>query len=116
MQNRGISYLDIENEGIMMTVINDNCRYKVPVSFDEEVKIITKLYSFNGICMKYHYEVYKSDSLTLSAYGESEHCFVDEVTRIPLNLKKSKSEVIKRWNWLQQMTNLKVVNKYEPCC
>lgn len=96
MRKAGLVYTDIENEGILMPVIDVSCRYKVPVNFDEEVKIITKLIYFNGIRMKYSYEIYKTKDSTLSAVGESEHCFIDEQTRKPINLKKMKSRFMTR--------------------
>lgn len=96
MRKAGLLYSDVEKENILMPVINVSCRYKVAVDFDEEVKIITKLIFFNGIRMRYSYEIYKTKDGALSAYGESEHCFIDEKTREPLNLKKSNSRFIAR--------------------
>ncbi len=96
MRKTGLVYTEIEKEDILIPVIDVNCRYKVPVTYDEEVKIITKLTFFNGIRMKYSYEVYKTKDDTLSAFGESEHCFIDERTREPINLKKSNSRFITR--------------------
>jgi len=94
MRKAGMIYTDVEKEDILMPVISVNCKYKVPVAFDDEVKIITKLTFFNGIRMKYSYEIYKTKDGSLSAYGESEHCFIDEKTREPINLKKRDSRFI----------------------
>lgn len=90
MKKLGISYADMESEGILIPVIGISCRYKVSVGFDEKIRIVAKIASFNGISMKFSYEVYKDDGKTLAALGQSEHCFINSVTRRPVNLKKCK--------------------------
>lgn len=118
MGKLGISYADIENEGILMPVIGISCKYKVPVSFDEEVIITTKIAFFNGVSMKFSYEIYKDGGNTLSVLGQSDHCFINGVTHIPVNLKKCKGTAVE--SCMRLMVDLDKNKerspKNEPCC
>jgi len=87
MGQTGLNYGSMEKTGIIMPVTNVSCRYIVSVRFDEEVEIFTKLSYFDGIRAAYSYEIYKDGGI-LAACGESGHCFLDEITRMPVSLKK----------------------------
>lgn len=88
MKQSGMDYADVERNGIIMPVTDISCRYKIAIRFDEEVEIRVKLIAFNGIRATYHYEIYTLNDKKLAASGESSHCFLDEKTRVPMNLKK----------------------------
>ncbi len=46
------------------------------------------LRSFNGVRAAFGYEMYMDGSGELLVTGESEHCFIDDQTRRPQNLKR----------------------------
>ena len=83
----GIDYRQIEAQGVLMPVVNVACDYKSATKYGDEVKIYACPCYFNGIRLRYEYEVRGEDG-SLIVTGRSEHCFIDALTRKPLNLKK----------------------------
>ena len=83
----GIDYRQIEARGVLMPVVNVACDYKSAAKYGDEVKIFACPCYFNGIRLRYEYEVRGEDG-SLIVSGRSEHCFIDALTRKPLNLKK----------------------------
>ncbi len=83
----GIDYRQIEAQGILMPVVNVACDYKSAAKYGDKVSIYALPRYFNGIRLRYEYEVRGEDG-SLIVTGRSEHCFIDALTRKPLNLKK----------------------------
>lgn len=88
MKQAGLLYTDMEADGILMPVVSVSCRYRTPVLFDEDVNIKVRFEEFNGVRAAYSYEIIKVADGSIAATGQSEHCFIDEKTRRPVNLKK----------------------------
>ncbi len=88
LQQLGLSYEDMEKNGIIMPVIEVSCKYIFSVRYNETVNIYTKPIFFNGIKAVYSYEIYTEDNKILAASGESSHCFLDDAKRTPVSLKK----------------------------
>lgn len=82
-----MSYEEMEADGIMMPVLEVQCRYRSPMKFGQTAQIFTRLASFNGVRVKYEYEIRCQETGALVLQGFSSHCFVDEANRRPLNLK-----------------------------
>ena len=59
--------------------------------------------AFNGIRFSYAYQVYRNEDNLLCAEGASEHCFLDEATRVPASLRRREPEMYTIWK--QLMTN-----------
>lgn len=89
MAKRGFSYREMEARGVVMPVVSVSCRYVKPILFDDTVVIYTSLDRMTGVRAKFSYRM-ETPQGELVAAGESEHCFLDEKTRVPVNL-------IKRW-------------------
>lgn len=87
MKKRGFPYREMEARGVVMPVVGVSCRYKKPILFDDTVVIITSLDLLSGARAKFSYRM-ESETGDLFATGESEHCFLDAKTRLPINLKK----------------------------
>ena len=96
MQQSGLSYEDMEKNGIIMPVIEVTCKYISSVRYNESVNIYAKFIFFNGIKAVFSYEIYTEDNETLAASGESSHCFLDDTNRTPLSLKKRYPEFYER--------------------
>jgi acyl-CoA thioester hydrolase len=88
MARNGIGYADIEARGVQIPVTGVSCSYKTAVPFDQLLEIHTRLTFFNGVRMSYQYEVRSQNGSVLHATGQTDHCFIDAVTRAPLNVKK----------------------------
>jgi acyl-CoA thioester hydrolase len=51
----GIPYPEIERKGIILPVINSVVKFLKPAFYDQEIKIITKLKSFEGVRIIFDY-------------------------------------------------------------
>ena len=87
MRRHGIDYAQIEAQGVMMPVKRIECDYKSGAQYGDTVDIFAIPRYFNGVRLRFTYEVRAGDG-SLLVTGQSEHCFIDAVTRKPLNLKK----------------------------
>ncbi len=88
----GIDYRSIEAEGVLMPVRSIACDYHSAAKYGDVVKIFAIPRFFNGVRLRYEYEVRGEDG-SLIVTGRSEHCFIDSETRKPLNLKRRLPEI-----------------------
>ena len=93
MRLNGVDYLDIENNGILMPVVSIDCKYKTSARFGDTAEIQTKLTYYNGVRMGFEYQIFMNNKTVLLCEGHSEHCFIDEASRSPVNLKKRMPDV-----------------------
>ncbi len=93
MRLNGVDYIDIENSGILMPVVSIDCKYKTSARFGDIAQIQTKLTYYNGVRMCFDYHIFMNDKSILLCEGHSEHCFIDEQSRSPVNLKKRMPDV-----------------------
>jgi len=95
IKNFGITYLQLEKEGLMLPLVSLNCNYKKPVYFADEVVVETSVEEIKPAKIKFRYNVYNSDNDLVNT-GYTEHGFVDSKTFKPVNAKKSFAELYKR--------------------
>ena len=88
MEQLGVPYPFIEGQGILIPVVDAYVRYHHTLAYGDEFAVEVRLTDFNGIRMEYHYEIRRIGDEELICDGHSSHCFVDEVTRIPLTIRK----------------------------
>ncbi len=91
VRSYGIDYRQIEARGILMPVVHVDCDYKSAAKYGDRVLVCAFPRYFNGIRLRYDYEV-RSEDGSLVVTGSSEHCFIDALTRKPLNLRKRMPE------------------------
>ena len=87
MRINAVDYELIEKKGVLIPVTGVSCVFKRSAAFGDTVRIRVSLRSFNGVRAEFGYEMYL-DGGALIAEGKSEHCFIDEKTRRPLNVKR----------------------------
>lgn len=85
MDQFDLNYRKMEDMGIIIPVMSVDCKYIVPLCFDDEVKIHTKIVKFDGIKMEIAYEIYRDDVLCTT--GHSGHCFLDKDMK-PFRMKR----------------------------
>lgn len=85
MDKFDLNYRKMEDMGIIIPVMSVDCKYIVPLCFDDEVKIHTKIIKFDGIKMEIAYEIYRDDILCTT--GHSGHCFLDKDMK-PFRMKR----------------------------
>lgn len=106
MESVGLSYDKIEETGIIIPVLSVDCEYKKTVCFGQLVDIVLKVDSFNGIKVKFLYEIYDKDTNELCTIGNSEHCFLDENMQL-MHLKKKYPDIYKK---MQEAININCQN------
>lgn len=93
MRGMGISYKAMEDEGVQVPVVSVSCKYRSPATFDDIVIVKTHIKKFNGIVIELAYEVTDEQTGAIRVTGESSHCFVDDKTFKPMNLKRERPDI-----------------------
>ena len=78
----GISYKEMEEQGIMMPVLEQNIKYIKPAKYDDLITIKTKIEKKPGIRVLFHYEVYNEEEVLLTI-ASTTLVFVDMKTNKP---------------------------------
>ena len=88
----GFTYLQLEQNGLMLPLINLGCSYKLPVKFADEIIVETTVSEIKPAKIKFEYKLYNSDKQLVN-FGFTEHGFVDSTTFKPINAKKKFSDI-----------------------
>jgi len=86
----GITYTQLEQQGIMLPLAELTCRYLRPVHYEDRVTIITVTQKLSYAKIVFYYQVMLNGELM--AEGTTTHGFVDSKTFRPVNLKKAMPE------------------------
>lgn len=76
----GISYAALENDGYRLVVTDVSCKYKMPVTYDDEIEVITRLSEFKNTMISFDYEVKRGSAVIAS--GWTRHAFTNAVGKI----------------------------------
>lgn len=90
MNQIGLTYKKMEEEGIISPVLSINCNYQKMMYFDDLAIIEVKITKYTGVRFACEYKIYNQKH-TLCTTGNSNHCFTDRSGR-PINLKKIKPD------------------------
>ena len=82
----GITYTQLEQQGVMLPVAALTCQYYRPVHYEDEVTIVTEIEKVTYAKIIFHYQVLLSGQLM--AEGTTTQGFVSRETFRPINLKK----------------------------
>ncbi len=82
MRVLGISYAELEEQGIMMPVIRYEIDYRKPAFYDEELTITTRVREVPRSRIKFEYETHNSKGELLNS-AMTELVFVDSKTMRP---------------------------------
>lgn len=83
----GVSYLQLEKNGLMLPLISLGCSYKKPLHFADEFVVETSVENIKPAKIRFKYEIYNSSNELVNV-GFTEHGFVDSSTFRPVNAKK----------------------------
>jgi acyl-CoA thioester hydrolase len=82
----GIVYRDMErDDGVLLTVVEANCRYVSPAFYDQEVTIRTWVAEAHARMLRFSYEMMETETGRRLATGETKHVFCDR-ERKPMKL------------------------------
>ena len=91
----GLGYKKMEEDGIISPVIGVECDYKVSTTFDDRVEIDVKVEEFKGVKLIIGYVMTNIDTNEVVLVGRTKHCFLDRDSK-PIILKKSFPEIDKK--------------------
>ena len=79
----GMSYKDMENEGVMLPVSEFNVKYIIPAYYDDELTITTKIAELRGPRIYFEYEV-KNEKNEIIASASTLLVFVSKTNMKPI--------------------------------
>lgn len=82
----GITYTELEKQGIMLPLAELTCKYLKPVHYEDRVTIETRLSKLSFAKIEFSYRVILDG--TIMSEGSTLHGFVSSETFRPVNLKK----------------------------
>lgn len=90
MNQIGLTYKKMEDEGIISPVLEVNCQYLNMMYFDDLATIKVKVTDYTGVRFAFEYEIYNQNN-KLCTTGTSRHCFMTRDGK-PVSLKRTKPE------------------------
>jgi len=79
----GLSYKELEDQGIMLPVLSLNINYNKPAYYDDELTVKTTLSNMPSVKIDFKYEVYNQHNELLNI-GETTLVFVNAESRKPI--------------------------------
>lgn len=83
----GITYKQIEEQGVLFPLVESHCKYLVAAKYDDELLIRTKVKEMNGVKVIFTYEVIRLADHKTIAEGKTVHAFVTKDLKL-INMKK----------------------------
>jgi len=92
LRSRGLSYKDLEAEGVMMPVVELRIKYKRPAKYDDLLTIRSQVAALTDKRVVFTQEVF-SESDKLLTEGTVELAFIDSRTMRPINCPPNLREI-----------------------
>ena len=86
----GITYSELEKQGVMLPLAELSCRYISPVHYEDEVTIETRVSKLSFAKIEFSYRVILDGEV--KAEGQTLHGFVSSETFRPVSIKKANAE------------------------
>lgn len=87
MRDMGISYSEIESQGIMLPVTELGFRYKAPTFFEDKITILSAVTHLDSRRLRLDYQILRNES-ELCVIGFSKHIFMNAESRRPMRIDK----------------------------
>lgn len=88
----GMTYSALEKNGIMIPLVELNCRYILPAEYEDELNITVDIAKLTPARIVFNYEVFKVGQEKPINIGSTIHAFVGKDIK-PINLKKQFPEI-----------------------
>jgi acyl-CoA thioester hydrolase len=82
LRSLGMDYASMENSGVMMPVLELNCKYIKPALYDQEITIKTTIQDLPGVRIHFKYELF-NEAGDLINLGATTLVFVDMAKNKP---------------------------------
>ena len=87
VRSLGINYHEMESEdGLLLSVVESQCRYIAPARYDQEIVIATEIASSNARLAEFQYRISSAATGQLLAKGLTKHMWVNrefKSTKLP---------------------------------
>ncbi len=87
IKRAGISYSDLEAQGVFLPLYEVSCRFKSPARYEDEIAVITSLKELSCVRIVLSYEVINTHTNALLATGETLHAFTGSSLK-PINAQR----------------------------
>jgi acyl-CoA thioester hydrolase len=91
LRGRGLTYRELEQEGLRLPVIETHARFLRPAFYDDTLEIRTELAALGGARVAFAYEVHREGTAGPIATGSTSHAAVDlqgRPRRLPGELRR----------------------------
>lgn len=88
LRSQGVSYRQLEANGLYLMVVSAACQYKYPAKYDDVIRIQTWMPEIKNSSLKFGHKLFVGDKLI--ATGESVHVFTNKSgkpVRVPEELR-----------------------------
>lgn len=89
----GISYLEMEQMGIMIPLLESNCKYMQGAKYADELTVRTWIEELGAAKVRFNYSIVRESDEKEITKGSTLHVFVDNNFKI-INLKKKFPEIM----------------------
>lgn len=87
LKKLGISYKQMEKDGVMLPVIELKINFKQPASFDDKLILITRLKSIPSYMIEFDFEIKRDDQIITIGYTKL--VFLNTKTNKPMRCPES---------------------------
>lgn len=77
LRSLGMSYATMEREGVMLPVLELNCKFIKPALYDQEITIVTSVSELPGVRIRFEYELF-NEAGDLVNTGNATLVFIDK--------------------------------------
>ncbi len=93
LRNKGVSYKELEDSGVMLPVVSLSMNYKKPAYYDDELTVVTKLAFLGGVKIEFIYEIINQKGELLTT-AQAVLVFVDMKTKRPISVPEYLEKLI----------------------
>lgn len=95
VRSLGFNYHDMEREGLLLSVVESQCRYLAPARYDQEIVVATALAASNARLVEFHYKIRNAQTNQALARGMTKHMWLSRNFK-PVRLPDSYLEILKQ--------------------
>ncbi|MBS4025742.1 MAG: acyl-CoA thioesterase [Clostridia bacterium] len=92
----GVSYREMEGQGVALPVVEARCKYKKPAVYDDLVTVETVITNLTPVRIQFSYRIFREDELLVE--GDTTHAFTTREAKL-LKLSKTHPPI---WAILQK--------------
>ena len=91
----GMNYSNLERNGVMLPLVELNCKYNVPAEYEDVLTIMVEIAKLTPARIVFHYQIFKNGIEKPINTGSTIHAWVGKDLK-PINLKKQYPEIFEK--------------------